>query len=167
MGDNSSAREVVNRLNLLRVRYGLTIQQMAERCGLPKSSLESYMKVIGAKRPGLDALVAIADAMDVSIDWLVGRTDDSFSPKLNREEYALACFNAAVRTVWQVREIERKRAGSSEPVEEPSEELYTIAARAMHDFTEAIRLFQQSGPDPNRQAHAEGTVGHFTKTTGN
>lgn len=86
MTNSEPVPEIVTRLHTLRARNGLTIQQMAERCGLPESSLESYMRLSGAKRPGLDALLAVANGMDVSIDWLVGRTDDSFSPKLTQRE---------------------------------------------------------------------------------
>ena len=104
MVDIEAPSELVNRLHGLRISRGLTIQLMAEKCGIPKSSLESYMKLSGAKRPGVDALTAIADAMDVSIDWLVGRAVDSFPPKLSQREYALACFAVVSGLINWIRE---------------------------------------------------------------
>ncbi|MCL4188178.1 MAG: helix-turn-helix domain-containing protein [Rhodobacteraceae bacterium] len=164
MSDNPATPEIVERLHLLRVRHGLTIQQMAERCGLPKSSLESYMKMTGAKRPGLDALLAVADGMDVSIDWLVGRTDDSFSPKLTHREYALACFNAAVSLLRKARELGAASDGQQEAGEGQD---YALAAEAMFDFLELIHGYQKSGKSFDRQAVANDTVAHFLKATGN
>ncbi|MFN3645595.1 MAG: helix-turn-helix domain-containing protein [Gemmobacter sp.] len=93
MTDVERPSELVQRLHRLRIERGLTIQQMAEACGLPKSTLESYMKMSGAKRPGVDALIAIADAMQVSLDWLVGRAESSLPLKLGEKDYAVACFN--------------------------------------------------------------------------
>lgn len=164
MSETGATPEIVTRLNLLRARHGLTVQQMAERCGLPKSSLESYMKAVGAKRPGLDALVSVADGMDVSIDWLVGRTDDSFSPKLTHREYGLACFNAAFALVRRVRELNSLDDGQTPATEDQDS---ALAAEAMFDFLEAIQAYQRTGKNMDRQTFAEETVDHFRKETGN
>lgn len=168
MTDSGTTPEIVNRLLLLRLRNGLTTQKMAEICGLPKSSLESYMKVIGAKRPGLDALMAIAEGMDVSIDWLVGRTEDSFSPKLNQREYALACFNAALRLLRFLREFEEANPGPLFTAETAAgKQDYHIAANAMLDFMEAVRLYQNSGKNPDRQSFANEAIDTLLRETGN
>lgn len=64
------------RLHTLRIENRLLVKEMAERVGLPKSTLESYMRRRGAtKSPGAESLLAIADTFDVSIDWLLGRTE--------------------------------------------------------------------------------------------
>jgi transcriptional regulator with XRE-family HTH domain len=169
MSNIEASHIIVTRLNILRVQHGLTIQQMAERCGLPKSSLESYMKMSGgAKRPGLDALVAIANGMDVSIDWLVGRTEDGFSPKLTHREYALACFNAVVGILPEAR-----GSRSNKPVDTPTpgtaveDRDYALAAKAMFDFMTAIQAFQKMGPNMQRQDNADTVVDYFLKATGN
>lgn len=79
----------------------------------------------------------------------------------------MACFNAAARVVRKVREIERKRAGVTDTSDAPEEEIYDIAAQAMFDFMDAIKLFQKSGSNPDRQAFAAKTVSYFAKATGN
>lgn len=168
MTDNGPTPEIVNRLHLLRIRNGLTIQKMAELCAIPKSSLESYMKLSGPKRPGLDALMAIADGMDVSIDWLVGRTEDSFSPKLTQREYAIACFNAALRLLRTLRAAEASSTGPlfvEDLVAGRPENL--LAADAMLDFIDAIKLYHRTGPSPDRQRIASIILDEFSKATGN
>lgn len=168
MTDSGQRHEIVNRLHSLRIRNGLTTQKMAEVCGLPKSSLESYMKVVSAKRPGLDALIAIADGMDVSIDWLVGRTEDSFSPKLTQREYALACFNSALKLLQHLREFEGSHSGpvfTADTVAGKRD--YHIAAHAMLDFMEAVRLYHGSGQNLDRQAFADESIDILLRETGN
>lgn len=145
MADIEVPSELVNRLHEVRISRGLTIQQMAERCGIPKSSLESYMKLSGAKRPGVDALTSIADAMDVSIDWLVGRAVDSFPPQLSQREYALACFAVVSGLInW----LRAKQSDSPAPVIHkediagvPDAEL---AADTMLAFLERLTLFKDT-----------------------
>lgn len=45
-----------------------TLRSFARRCGFSDGLLGSYLR--GQKRPGLDHLVAIADASGVTVDWL-------------------------------------------------------------------------------------------------
>ncbi|WP_113912216.1 helix-turn-helix domain-containing protein [Roseovarius dicentrarchi] len=171
MGDKAIPSELVQRLHVLRAQQGMTIQQMAERCGIPKSSLESYMRLKGAKRPGVDALIAIADEMGVSIDWLVGRSADSFSTKLTQKDYALACF-AVVSSllIW----VRSKQAQSESSIIDddsfagiPDAE---IAARSMMQFVEAIQRYDKTGERVSSlrrefQAHMEKAL--ETEETGN
>lgn len=145
MADTEVPSELVNRLHEVRISRGLTIQQMAEKCGIPKSSLESYMKLSGAKRPGVDALTSIADAMDVSIDWLVGRAIDSFPPEMSQREYALACFAVVSGLINWLRE---KQSDSPIPVIRkedvagiPDAEL---AANTMLAFVERLTRFKDT-----------------------
>ena len=65
---------LVQRLHQIAVRHGFNVKDMAEKCGVPKSSLEGYMRLKGAKRPRIDALILIEKGFDVSIDWLAART---------------------------------------------------------------------------------------------
>ena len=71
MDGNGKPDVLVRRIHALAVQHGLTSTEMARRCGLPKSSLECCMRLEDAKRPGVDALLSIADAMGVLIDWIV------------------------------------------------------------------------------------------------
>ncbi len=53
---------------------GLTQKQLAELAGTTERVIQNYE--LAEKKPGLDKLVSIADALDVSLDFLVGRSDD-------------------------------------------------------------------------------------------
>lgn len=152
MADNEQPSIVVERLYLLRLRRGLTTQQMAEKCGLPKSSLESYMKSEGARRPGLDALIAIGDGMDVSIDWLVGRSVHSFPASAAEKDYAMACFSVVSGLLNWLRQRQSERI---EPIVEmdaiagvPDAE---VAAKAMLLFVERMDIFRNNQGDVGAQ----------------
>lgn len=152
MGDTGAPTELVQRLHKLRVGRGLTIQQMAEACDLPKSSLESYMRLDGARRPGVDALVAIADGMQVSIDWLVGRAADSFSPKLTEKDYAMACFSVVLGLINWLRE----KQAASEPTVIGKETIAgvpdsEVAAKSMLVFVENMALFRATSGQSGMQ----------------
>lgn len=145
MSDVAEPSELVNRLHRLRISRGLTIQQMAEKCGVPKSSLESYMKMSGAKRPGIDALIAIADGMDVSIDWLVGRAVDGHSHQLSQKDYAIACFSVVTSLIdW----MKKQQTRSNKPIIENNSiagfDESEVAAKSMLIFVERMRLFHDT-----------------------
>ncbi len=99
---------LVQRLHSLAVQRGFTIKDMAQKCGLPKSSLEGYMRLKDAKRPGIDALVAISDAMGVSIDWLVGRSDARQLGEEERRRIALGMFRLTVEILKDIEDAQKK-----------------------------------------------------------
>ena len=108
------------------------------------------MKMAGAKRPGIDALIAIANGIDISIDWLVGRAVDSHSPHLSQKDYAMACFSVVSGLINWMRE--RQSASSlpilgNETVAGVSDA--EVAAKSMLVFVERARLFTDT-------AHAVG-----------
>lgn len=148
MTDAEPPSELVTRLHSLRISKGLTIQQMADKCGIPKSSLESYMKTFGAKRPGIDALLSIANGMDVSIDWLVGRAVDSHSARLTQKDYALAVFAVVSGLVNWMRE---RQEASQVPIIEKGKvagvEDAQVAAKAMLEFVDRVNLFNDTAHD--------------------
>lgn len=147
MGDVEGPSELVSRLHSLRVKRGLTVQQMAERCGIPKSSLESYMKMSGAKRPGVDALIAIADGMDTSIDWIVGRSRSENAETFTKEEYAVFVNSAVTRLLTQLIQVANESPLKAlDPANEKvlGREANQIAALVMFDFLE--RIERQAGP---------------------
>ena len=61
------------KLRLLRQEEGLTQTQAAERVGI---SGRTYQDLEGGKYPSYVTLGKIADAFGVSVDWLMGRTED-------------------------------------------------------------------------------------------
>jgi len=61
------------RLRQLRKERGLTQRNVADGLGIAESSYQLYEYT---NKPGYDKLIALADFFDVSIDYLVGRTDN-------------------------------------------------------------------------------------------
>ena len=62
-----------DRLKLLREESGLTQDKAAQELGIP---LRSYNRLEAeGNKTHYDTLLKIADYYDVSVDWLMGRTD--------------------------------------------------------------------------------------------
>ena len=62
----------------IRVEKGFTQKQVAEGIHVPEQSYQKYE--YGKVIPSALTLIALADFFDVSLDYLVGRSDD---PKLH------------------------------------------------------------------------------------
>lgn len=62
------------RLIFLRKSRNLTQKQVYESIGMSALGYQRYE--YGDRRPGIDKLIALADYFDVSLDYLVGRSDD-------------------------------------------------------------------------------------------
>lgn len=67
------------RLFDLRTEEGLTQKQLAKILYLNKHCISSYER--GRSQPSHDTLVAIADYFHVSVDYLLGRTEDRYPNK--------------------------------------------------------------------------------------
>ena len=67
------------RIRECRQAKGLTQTQISEFFKIVDRAWRSYE--LGTRTPTFEGLVQIADFFNVSIDWLVGRTDN---PKINR-----------------------------------------------------------------------------------
>ena len=67
------------RIKQLRVDKNLTQKQVAEILEIKEVSFQRFEYEI--RRPGLDTLIKLADYFGVSLDYLVGRTDN---PKVNK-----------------------------------------------------------------------------------
>lgn len=63
-----------NRLKALRISKGLTMEALAKEIHGTKAAIGNFENM--NKKPSLDALIALADYFDVSLDYLVGRSDD-------------------------------------------------------------------------------------------
>lgn len=63
-----------NRLKELRIDKQVTQKNIAQTIGITEVSYQRYE--YGTVRPSLDILIALADYFNVSIDYLVGRSDD-------------------------------------------------------------------------------------------
>lgn len=62
-----------DRLKMLRAERGLTQDSVARGMGMPVRSYQR-LEMDGAKTH-YDTLIKIADFYDVSVDWLMGRTE--------------------------------------------------------------------------------------------
>ena len=62
------------RIKELRTSKGLTQKQLAEETKLSVRGVQNYE--LGERVPTLQAVIALADFFDVSLDYLCGRSDD-------------------------------------------------------------------------------------------
>lgn len=65
--------KLYERLKLLRNKNNLTQVQVASNCNM---ATRAYQRIEAGNNPSYDALLALADFFDVSLDYLVGRSDD-------------------------------------------------------------------------------------------
>lgn len=63
-----------DRLVLLRKQHNLTQKQLATEIHLSELAIQHYESQ--RRKPAFDILIALADYFDVSLDYLVGRSDD-------------------------------------------------------------------------------------------
>ena len=67
------------RIKMLREKNNLSQEELGKIIGVKRFSIYSYEK--GKSCPEMKGLIALADHFNVSIDYLVGRTD---KPEVNR-----------------------------------------------------------------------------------
>lgn len=63
-----------DKIAALRDKRGLTQEDLAAKIGISRASLSHYEK--GRREPDYTILTKLADYFQVSIDYLLGRTDD-------------------------------------------------------------------------------------------
>ena len=63
-----------DRLIEIRRANNLTQKQLAAAVGLSEIGIQNYEG--GRRKPAFDVLISLADFFDVSLDYLVGRSDD-------------------------------------------------------------------------------------------
>lgn len=61
-------------LKVLRKAKGITQKQLAAEISASERGIQQYE--LGERKPTYDMLIALADYFDVSLDYLVGRSDD-------------------------------------------------------------------------------------------
>ena len=71
---NDFQKEFPKRLQRLRERRGIKRSILGELCGLSKNVIARYER--GECEPSSSSIAAIADFFDVSVDYLLGRTDN-------------------------------------------------------------------------------------------
>ena len=70
---------IANRIKLRAKQQGVHIKTVLDGCGLSKNTLSSMLS--GGSTPKSENLAKIADYLDCSVDYLLGRTDN---PEVNR-----------------------------------------------------------------------------------
>jgi len=63
-----------SRLKEIRKNQGVTQKQVAVAIGASERGIQNYE--LNERKPAFDVLIALADYFDVSLDYLVGRSDD-------------------------------------------------------------------------------------------
>ena len=61
------------RLREMRIKRGFTQQNMADKINVALRSYQHYEE--GSRNPSFDLLILIADALNISTDYLLGRDD--------------------------------------------------------------------------------------------
>ena len=77
-------RVLPNRLSDARSHAGLEQAELGRRIGIPASSISHFEA--GRRKPSLNSIYKIAEALDVSTDYLLGRTSDR-AAHLDREHF--------------------------------------------------------------------------------
>lgn len=67
------------RLKELRKKKGISQLRLATDLNTTQNTISRYET--GEREPGIDELIKIADYFNVSVDYLIGRTEN---PKINR-----------------------------------------------------------------------------------
>lgn len=62
-----------SRLKEIRKSKGVTQKQLAIAIGASERGIQNYE--LNERKPAFDSLIALADFFDVSLDYLVGRSD--------------------------------------------------------------------------------------------
>ena len=68
-------KQAIANLRYLRKSSNLTMEELGKKVNQASNSIYRYEA--GINTPPVDTLCALADVFDVSLDFLVGRTDDS------------------------------------------------------------------------------------------
>lgn len=75
--EESGKKLFAERLRDARERLrGLKQTQLAEKAGLPVSSISHFENPEGARKPSFDNLRRLANALEVTTDYLLGLSDD-------------------------------------------------------------------------------------------
>lgn len=71
--------EFNERLKQIRLEYNLTQKQLAELIGVTERGIQRYEA--NERKPTFDVLMSLLDKLDISADYLLGRTDNPNSHK--------------------------------------------------------------------------------------
>ena len=79
---------LARRMKELKEQNHLTNQELADRAGLPVSNVSKLLAGI-TQYPTIDTVAKIANALNISIDYLVNGNDTPLNRTRSRDEYQL------------------------------------------------------------------------------
>ncbi|PFB64305.1 hypothetical protein COK00_11825 [Bacillus cereus] len=93
-----------NRLKEVRLMRGLSQQQLAQRLNNPVTKAQISHYEVGLSTPPLDTLLDVGNILNVSTDYLLGRTDDYLShmSKNSIPTYSREKINEAIRILKEL-----------------------------------------------------------------
>ena len=126
----------------LRKQAGLTQEQLAEKIGVSRQSIASWEK--GDSTPDVTKCIALADLYDVSVDDLVGHSDNSAGIVSPKGKYFFGSLTVGSRgqivIPKKAREIFHITEGDQLLLLGDDERgLALLPAKAMSDFLDAIQ----------------------------
>lgn len=74
----------MNRLKELRESKNMTQVRLSIELGVSQETISGYE--IGKASPPADMLIKLADVLDTSVDYILGRTDNRYFNKLNKSD---------------------------------------------------------------------------------
>lgn len=81
------AKKIAERIKMLSKSKNIVLKTMLDECDLSKNTLSSMLS--GGSTPKSENLAKIADYLDCSVDYLLGRTDNPNSHKISIESSQL------------------------------------------------------------------------------
>ena len=111
-----------NRLRQERERLGLMQKEMAQKLEIPPNTYNGYET--GKRSPNLEVARHISDTLEISVDYLLGRTDER---TINKEK---AKLDSSIKT------IAAHRLGDVEDLDDE-------AIEKINEYIEFIRMQQQ------------------------
>ena len=74
----------MNRMKSLRIEIGISMADAAKKIGIPYTTYVNYEK--GDREPNSEMLIKIAKFYQVSVDYLIGRSEIKTAPSENKSK---------------------------------------------------------------------------------
>jgi len=97
MMKNGSLLSIGARIRIIREQTGLTQQALGELTGFPKAQIGQWER--GLRKPGVDSLRGLAEALNGSFLWLALGQGDSMDANQPNGPLLEACVEVALRMV--------------------------------------------------------------------
>ncbi len=81
------------RFGILRDDFNVTMVDVANALAISKQSVHQW--ATGKNVPSTDTLIALADYFNVSLDYLVGRTDEPALSQSREDNFGLTAYTGA------------------------------------------------------------------------